>query len=177
MARLETLAARDADGAVRVVVESPRGCGLKLKYEPELGAFAYGRPLPLGLTYPYDWGFVPGTRADDGDPLDALVISDVPSYPGVVIPCRPLGVVLLDQRRKKGGRERNDRLVLVPRDGDRWEDLKNPDSLSSRMRDEIEHFFLSTTFFSQKQARIHAWKGPGPALDLVRRSELKKRSA
>ncbi len=70
---LHKLPARDDEGDVRVVVEAPRGSGLKLKYEPSLGAFEHGRMLPLGLTYPYDWGFVPGTKAEDGDPLDALV--------------------------------------------------------------------------------------------------------
>lgn len=175
MANLESLPARDADGAVRVVVESPRGCGVKLKFDADLGAFVYGRALPLGLTYPHDWGFVPGTKAEDGDPLDALVLSDAPVYPGVVIACRPLGVVLLDQKTKKGGRERNDRLVLVPVTADRHGELEDPDSLSARMRDEIEHFFLSTTFFSQKDARVRGWKGPGQALQLVRRYEVKAR--
>ncbi|HEY5677557.1 MAG TPA: inorganic diphosphatase, partial [Myxococcales bacterium] len=98
--QLHRLPPRDGDGAVRVVVEAPRGCGVKLKYDPRLGAFEYGRVLPLGLTYPYDWGFVPGTRADDGDPLDALVLGDVPSYPGVVIPSRPIGVVQVDQKNE-----------------------------------------------------------------------------
>jgi inorganic pyrophosphatase len=155
------------------VIEAPRGCGIKLKYDPELAAFVYGRALPLGLTYPFDWGFVPGTKAEDGDPLDALVISDAPVYPGVVIACRPLGVVLLDQKKKKGGRESNDRLVLVPEAADRWDELDGPDSLSPRMREEIEHFFLSTTFFSQKEARVRGWKGPKRALQLVRASEIK----
>ncbi len=175
MANLESLAALDDEGAIRVVVESPRGCGVKLKYDAEVGAFVYGRALPLGLTYPHDWGFVPGTKAEDGDPLDALVLSDAPVYPGVVIACRPLGVVLLDQKKEKGGRERNDRLVLVPGGAERHDELTDPDSLSPRMREEIEQFFLSTTFFSQKDARVQGWKGPKRALQLVRRYEVKKR--
>jgi len=177
MTHLQNLRAHDGGGAVRVVVEVPRGCGVKLKYEAEIGAFAYGRPLPLGLTYPYDWGFVPGTKAEDGDPLDALVIADVPSYPGVVIPCRPLGVVLLDEKNGKKKRQRNDRLVLVPLAADRFEDLTDPDSLSDRMRDEIERFFLNTTFFSQKEARILGWKGPRYAAKLVRKFERKRASS
>jgi inorganic pyrophosphatase len=75
----------EIDGGFHVVVESPRGARIKMKYEPELGVLSGGRALPLGHVYPYDWGFVPGTKAHDGDPADALVYWDVPSYPGVVL--------------------------------------------------------------------------------------------
>src|SRR4051812_36041123 len=103
MARdLTKLPAFNDDGDLLVVVESPMGAGVKLKYEPKLGTFEYGKALPIGLTYPYDWGFVTGTEAEDGDPLDALVLTDVPSFPGVVIACRPLGILQLDQMKEDG---------------------------------------------------------------------------
>lgn len=168
--QLHRLPPRDGDGAVRVVVEAPRGCGVKLKYDPRLGAFEYGRALPLGLTYPYDWGFVPGTRAEDGDPLDALVLGDVPSYPGVVVPSRPIGVVLVDQKNHDGERERNDRLVLVPLGAERLAELRDAEALPRRAREEIERFFLDTTFFTHKDARVLGWKGPAEADALVRKS-------
>ena len=169
---LHKLPARADDGAVRVVVEAPRGSGLKLKYEPALGVFEHGRMLPLGLTYPYDWGFIPGTKADDGDPLDALVITDVPAWPGVVIPCRPLGAVLVEDK-EDGRKERNDRLVFVPESAERFDHLETPASLPKRMRDEIEQFFLNTIFFSPKEARILGWKGPNYAEKLITRAQLK----
>jgi inorganic pyrophosphatase len=65
-----------------MIVETPRGSGVKFKYEPKLKVFAVGKALPLGLTYPFDWGFIPGTKGEDGDPLDALAIHDAASYPG-----------------------------------------------------------------------------------------------
>ncbi|MGE5047501.1 MAG: inorganic diphosphatase [Deltaproteobacteria bacterium] len=173
--QLHRLPPRDGDGAVRVVVEAPRGCGVKLRYDPKLGAFEYGRVLPLGLAYPYDWGFVPGTRAEDGDPLDALVLGDVSSYPGVVIPSRPVGAVLLDQKNEDGERERNDRLVLVPLGAERFADLRDAGALPRRAREEIERFFLDTTFFTQKEARVLGWKGPAEADALVRKSSRRRR--
>lgn len=168
MKDLTRLPPHGEDGEVHVVVEAPRGCAIKLRYEPKLGTFLYGRALPVGLTYPYDWGFVPGTRAADGDPLDALVVGDAPTYPGVVVPCRLLGVVLLDEKDEQGKRERNDRLVAIPLTAERFDELDDPDSLPKRLREEIEQFFLSTTFFTPKHARCLGWKGPKHAARLLR---------
>ena len=91
--QLNSLSPYNSEGDLRVVVETPRGANMKLKYEPELGAFVVSRALTLGLTYPYDWGFIPGTQAEDGDPLDALVLHDSSTYPGVLLSCRVLGMV------------------------------------------------------------------------------------
>src|SRR5207248_990499 len=100
---------------LRVVIETPRGSAVKVKLDPRLGAFTISRPLPEGMVYPFDFGFVPGTRAPDGDPLDAVVFWDVASWPGIVVDCRPLGVVELDQAAKDGKRrQRNDRLLVTP---------------------------------------------------------------
>jgi inorganic pyrophosphatase len=68
------------DEAIHIVVETPRGVRAKLTYDPELKTFALSKSLMLGLSYRYDWGFIPSTRADDGDPLDALVIHDAATY-------------------------------------------------------------------------------------------------
>ena len=112
---LLSLPPRDARGALHVVVESPRGSRVKLKYSAELGTFVLSRPLALGIAYPYDWGFVPGTRASDGDPVDAIVLADAPTFPGVVMCCRPLALLEVEQNAKQGGgRERNDRIIAEP---------------------------------------------------------------
>jgi inorganic pyrophosphatase len=103
------------DGAVHVVVESPRGSALKRKYDLELRAFAVSRPLPLGLSYPYDCGFKPGTKAPDGDPLDALIAWEISSYPRVAIARRIVGALKVEHDRSGGGgRVRNDRVIWVP---------------------------------------------------------------
>jgi len=169
--RLDRLPTWTKKKLLHVVVEAPRGSPLKMKYEPDLEAITWGHPLPPGLEYPYDWGFVPSTLADDGDPLDALVVSEVPSHPGVVIPCRPFAVLQLEQKDGKGSWERNDRLVVVPEKGGWTNDLRDPDGLPKMMREGLEHFFLSTSFFSHDTARCLGWKSSKAAIRLVNKSE------
>lgn len=150
-----------------MVVESPRGATVKLKYDAALGVMSISRPLPLGLAYPYDWGFVPGTRAADQDPVDALLYWDVPSYPGVVVPCRAIAVVKLEQDSKSNGRVRNDRILAVPVKHSRGDAISSPDDLPARVKDEIAQFFLSAIFFEPKNPRILGWGGPEEADRLV----------
>ena len=94
------------------------------------------RALPLGLTYPFDWGFVPSTQAADGDPLDVLVLHDGTTHPGVVLPYQPLGVVEMDQEDEKGKRERNDRVIVMPSWHDRLGELERASDLPERLRKE-----------------------------------------
>src|SRR5689334_9351170 len=89
-------------GLAHVVVETPRGSRVKVAFDPELSCFAMSRALPIGLAYPYDWGFLPSTRGEDGDPLDALVLHEAPTSPGLVITCRIAGALKVTQRSDEG---------------------------------------------------------------------------
>jgi len=160
-----------AEGSIRVVIESPRGSAVKLKYDPDLQAITLSRPLTLGLTYPYDWGFVPSTRGPDGDPIDAIVIWDVSSYPGVVLQCRPVGVLLVEQTDPSShARERNDRLVMLPTKAPRAESIPSVFDLGERVRLELERFFMTSVAFEGKDLKILGWAGPDDAIALVRAS-------
>ncbi len=98
---------------IYAVVETPRGSRVKLEFDPKLRAFTLAKPLFAGLTYPYDWGFVPSTKAEDGDPLDVLIIHDAATYPGLVLKCKPIGILEVLQSHKSK-KERNDRVFALP---------------------------------------------------------------
>jgi inorganic pyrophosphatase len=136
MRDLQDIKAFATDDVFHIVVESPRGAAVKLKHSPELGAMSISRPLALGLTYPCDWGFVPSTEGPDGDPIDAAVWWDVSTYPGIVIPCRALAVVRVEQNGAEGRRIHNDRIVAAPVESRR--DVP----LTGRIRQELEQFSL-----------------------------------
>lgn len=170
-ASLASLPARRSDGSVMVVVESPRGCSSKFKYDLTLAAVVLSRPLPAGVSYPHDWGFIPSTRASDGDPLDVMVLWDGTSYPGVVIPCRLIGVLQVEQTNvETRDRERNDRLAAVPLNAPNLESVASVFELSEQTRAELVRFFLNAVAFEGKDLKILGWAGPGEAESLLESS-------
>jgi inorganic pyrophosphatase len=159
-------------GGVNVVVESPRGSSVKIKFDSSLGVFTVSRPLVAGLVYPHDWGFVPSTRVADGDPLDAMVLWDHASFPGVVIACRLIGVVGVEQNSKKtpGTRERNDRIIALPLNAPQFDHLRDVHDLPARKRKELEAFFVAATTFENKDVKLQGWSGADEAYALVKAS-------
>jgi inorganic pyrophosphatase len=154
---------------VHVVVETPRHAQAKFKYEPELGVFMLSRALTLGLSYPYDWGFVPSTEAPDGDPIDALVLHTITTNPGVVLRCRPIGV--LDVLQTQGRRSlRNDRLMVVPAKS-RHPDARDVRDLPASLRQQAEEFFTAATAGTGKRLKFLGWRGPKAALAAIRRAQ------
>jgi len=145
------------EGALRVFVEAPRGSSLKFEYDPHLGVFSVSRELPLGVTYPFDWGFIPGTLGDDGDPLDALVLHHSSTYPGVLLPCRILGMVEIVQREGKGRPEVNNRIIATPCWHTALDDLEEARDLPKTAREQLEQFFLTTATLTEKRLKIKGW--------------------
>jgi inorganic pyrophosphatase len=157
---------------VNVVIETPRGSRAKFSYDPDLKAFSLAKSLLTGLTYPHDWGFVPSTKADDGDPLDIMVIHDAATFPGLVIACRLIGILEIEQISKRKA-ERNDRLFAVPRRSHAEMGLSDIHDLSGPIREELEKFFIATDELEDKELKIIGWKGPKAALQAVKDSAKK----
>lgn len=153
-------------GSFCVVVETPKGSTVKLEYDPKLDRIVYSRPLLLGLSYPFDWGFFPQTLAADGDPLDAIIIHEAKTFPGVLLECRAIGVVKLTER-DDGKRVHNDRVVCVPNAAERYSDARD---VPSELQKELEEFFFEAVSRDErktKRTRIEGWSGPNAASRLI----------
>jgi inorganic pyrophosphatase len=141
--RLDKLDAFDEDGGVRVVVEASAGTRGKFKYDPQLAVFELHHVIPPGTAFPLDFGFLPGTIGDDGDPLDALVFADEPSPVGTMLPARLVGVIEAKQTQKGKKPARNDRFLAVAKASyayDAWRDMKD---VPAKMLEAIEAFFVT----------------------------------
>ena len=159
------------DEHVFAVVETPRGSTCKLDLDPDLRVFTLAKPLMAGLSYPYDWGFIPSTKAEDGDPLDVLIIHDAQTYPGVVLKCRPVGVLEVEQQ-SGGKKERNDRVFAVPDRSPLETDLKDIRHLPSRACEELEEFFRATNALESKKLKFLGWRGPNHATKTIKRLSI-----
>jgi inorganic pyrophosphatase len=156
---------------VYAVVETPRGSRAKLKFDPKLGAFTLAKPLLAGLTYPYDWGFIPSTKAEDGDPLDVLIIHDAATYPGLVLKCKPIGILELVQTAK-GNKERNDRVFVVPDRSPLEGELLDIRRLPQNAIGELERFFEATDALETKKLTFEGWRGPARAAKKIRKCSI-----
>lgn len=157
----------DDKGILRVVIETPKGSRNKFAFDPKRHIFELKKVLPAGMTFPYDFGFVPSTEADDGDPIDVLVLMDEPAFPGCVLTCRPIGVIEGEQGDKKE-KERNDRIIAVERDAHSWADIKAIDDLGEQFCRELEQFFVNYHRLTGKEYRVLGLKGAAEARKLVK---------
>ena len=135
--------AQGDDPLLNVVVETPQGSRHKLAFDERVGLFRVKKVLPLGLAFPFDFGFVPSTRAGDGDPLDVLVLLDGPTAPGVLVEARPIGVIVAEQCQGEGPITRNDRMIAVAPISPRHRGVRTLDELGARTVEEIERFLVS----------------------------------
>ncbi|MCB1060526.1 MAG: inorganic diphosphatase [Calditrichaeota bacterium] len=136
-----------------VVIEVPYGHRNKYEYDSELGAIVLDRPLFSPVHYPGDYGFVPGTLADDGDPLDVLVMVKTPTFPGCVVAARPLGVLMMQD--EKGGDEK---ILAVPSTDPSFETYHSLSDVPPHFLREMDHFFRVYKELEGKHVTSMGWK-------------------
>jgi inorganic pyrophosphatase len=147
---------------IHVIVETPKGSRNKYAFDAERKIYALKKVLPVGMAFPYDFGFIPSTRAEDGDPVDVLVLMDEPAFPGCLLKCRVIGVIEGEQGEKKQ-KERNDRIVAVERATHSFADVTRVQDLGKKFVRELEEFFVNYHALSGKKYRILDVKGPSKA--------------
>lgn len=159
---LSRIPAQPKPGLVNVLIEIPGGSKNKYEFDKDLNAFALDRVLYSSVQYPYDYGFIPNTLADDGDPLDGMVIIDQPTFPGCVIAARPIGMLeMID------GGDRDEKLLCVPAKDPRYAEVKTLSDIAPHRLDEIAEFFRSYKNLEKKVTEILGWKGPETVQALV----------
>jgi inorganic pyrophosphatase len=160
---------------VRMVVEIPKNSTNKYEYDADLGLFRLDRTLYSPVHYPGDYGFIPGTLSDDGDPLDVIALVEEPSFSGCLIEVRPIGLLKMIDRKKH-----DEKILAVPDGNPRYDEVRNIDQIFTHIRHEIEHFF---TIYKELEGRATAtlgWGGLQATRKIVLKSRdnyLKKRSA
>ena len=147
---------------VNAVIDTPQGSRNKFAYDDKVGIFKLSRVLPAGSFFPYSFGFVPRTLAEDGDPVDVLVLSDAPFPVGCVVPSRLIGI-LQGEQHEGGGKQHNDRLIAVASESKDQEGLRTLRDLGTTLLREIEHFFVSYHEVRGEDFRIIGRGGPAAA--------------
>lgn len=154
-----------APGVVNVVVEVPVGSRNKYEYEPEIGLIMRDRVLPGNVRYPTDYGFIPSTEAEDGEPLDVMVAAHDPVFPGCVLRVRPVGV--LDVADQNG---RDLTILAVPDDDPRFADIDELDDLPDQSLREIEQFYaVYKQLEGDEEVEVHGWLSKEEAHEIVRK--------
>lgn len=150
----------------KAIIETPKGRRNKFDYDQEYHLFALGGLLPEGLAFPFDFGFIPSTLGEDGDPLDVVILLDEPAHVGCVLDIRLIGVIEAEQT-EGNKRARNDRLIAVAVHSYSHEDLRSIDEVSKSLLDQLEEFFISYNKSRGKKFKVKGRRGPKRAADLL----------
>ena len=133
----------DETGNLNVIVETPQGSRIKYAYEPATGLFEMDKMLPSGMVFPFDFGFIPSTHGEDGDPLDVLVLSEAPLFAGCHVHAQMVGGLRAEQKERDQRVLRNDRLIAVPV----WPTMPRPPQsiheIDDKLLRELESFFVA----------------------------------
>lgn len=165
MIDLSKIPARPKEGLINVLIEIPGRSHNKFEFDKEMGVFTLDRVLYSAVYYPGDYGFVPNTLADDGDPLDGLVLMDDPTFVGCLIAARPVGVLgMID------GGEGDSKILCVPAKDPRYAGIKDIGDIAQHRLDEIAEFFATYKHLEKKVTEITGWEGVAKAQAMIDQS-------
>ena len=160
-------------GEVNAIVDTPKGSRNKFKYDQEKRLLKLSGVLPLGASFPFDFGYIPATKGEDGDALDILILMDEPASPGCLVPAKLIGVIEAEQT-EAGETSRNDRLIAVAADSRNHSQVRFLGDLNSNALAEIEHFFVSYNEAKGKEFKVLGRAGPERAKELIQSAQRAK---
>ena len=153
---------------VNVYVEIPEGVSVKYELDKDSGFIFVDRFLFTEMNYPFNYGFIPNTLADDGDPVDVLVLSSKPVVPGVVIACRPIGMLEMED---EAGIDNKIVAVPMPKIDNKFKDYNDVTDIPQKTKDDLKYFFENYKKSEPgKWVKIKEWKGKAEALEDIRKS-------
>jgi len=152
---------------VTAMVESPKGFNQKFEYEPKERRFRLSKILPAGLVFPFDFGMIPGTKGEDGDPLDVIIVSENTTFPGCMIDCRIIGAFQAEQTERDGTTMRNDRFIGIPVVSQLFPDINELAGLPESILNQLEHFFKNYNEQAGKQFKVTARLSASQAVEFL----------
>lgn len=157
---------KDKKQVLSVIIETPKGSRNKYVYDKKAKGFRLKKILPVGAVFPYDFGFIPGTKGQDGDPLDILLLMDEAAFPGCIVECRIVGAL---KAKQSEGKEmlRNDRIIGISTQCSLYKDITDISQLNPQLLQEISHFFVSYNEQEGKTFEPRGWVTPEEALKII----------
>jgi inorganic pyrophosphatase len=153
----------------KAIIETPKGKRTKFKYEEDFGLFSLASILPEGFSFPFDFGFIPSTKAEDGDPLDVMVLMDEPAHVGCLLQVRLIGVIKVTET-DNGEKSQNDRLIAVATRSYQYGDIKSVDELRPNLMDQVTEFIGLYNKNAAKQDEVTGREGPEQAMALLEKA-------
>lgn len=155
---------------VDVIIEIPQGSRNKYEYDHAQHVIRLDRVLYSSVHYPTDYGFIPDTLSEDGDPLDVLVVVNEPTFPGCHLPAKPIG--MLRMRDEKG---EDEKILAVPAGDPRFDDINDLGDLAAHWLKEIENFFATYKELEEKDTEVLGWEGLASARELIEDARARHR--
>jgi len=150
---------------MNVIIEINKGSKNKYEIDKKTGLIALDRAMHTAQDYPFDYGFVPQTLWDDNDALDVIVLTTYPLFPGILVAVRPVAIMnMID------GGDADDKIIAVPLDDPRWDDVQDLDDINKHTIKEMEHFFSTYKKIQNKEVSVSGFRGRSDALAAVERS-------
>ncbi len=158
-------AGKNTPNEINVIIEINKGSKNKYEIDKETGIIALDRAMHTSQDYPFDYGFVPQTLWDDGDALDIVLLTTYALLPGILVRARPVAVMHMVD-----GGEADEKIIAVPTDDPRWDDIKDLSDINKHTLKEIEHFFATYKKLQNKSVEINGFEGADSAKEAVTRS-------